>query len=302
IGCGMSDPKSQPEINLSLIDLKALREPAVKLIETVRDAVGVLYEPRRIVKRAQAESEANIIRAEGEVMAQGVAQRARRRIEWQEMRRQENIEGITKLALKYLPDNVESEPVDPDWTVRFFQSCADVSDEQMQSLWATLLASEVAKPGTYSPRTLSVVQDMRSADAHAFTKFATFVWRAKDETSREWFPMLRTYEDNFARVGLTFDDLIQLEALGLIRIDYMQGFFISLKPNQIVAYYDKSYRVRLDNPNQKPNHELDIGECVLTQSGQELAPIAGGRPNPEYCQRVLGLWSNQGITVEVLSG
>src|SRR5262249_48662319 len=107
-------------INVSLIDLKSLSKTAIKLIDTVRNAVGVLYEPYRIVRKAQAEAEATIIRTEADVIAEGVAGRARRRIEWQEQRRQENIEGITKLALKYLPKDVESGPVDPDWTVRFF--------------------------------------------------------------------------------------------------------------------------------------------------------------------------------------
>src|SRR5580692_9566973 len=89
------------EINFSIINLKALEKPAIKLIETEGDAIGALYEPRRIVKRARAEAEAGIIRAEGEVVAEGVAARARRRNESLVARRQDNIEGITALALKF---------------------------------------------------------------------------------------------------------------------------------------------------------------------------------------------------------
>src|SRR5262245_30227176 len=85
---------------------------------------------------ARAEAEAAIIRSEAEVIAVGVAERARRRNEWLVNRRQENIESITGLALKFLPEAVEPEPVNPDWTVRFFRSCEGVSDELMQSLWA----------------------------------------------------------------------------------------------------------------------------------------------------------------------
>ena len=119
----MNESKASSNTNFSLIDLKTFEQPALKLIDAVRGAVGILYEPRRIVKRAQAEAEAAIIKAEGEVIADGVAERARRRmarIEWQEDRRQENIEAVTALAIKYLPSTVDPEPVDSDWVTRFF--------------------------------------------------------------------------------------------------------------------------------------------------------------------------------------
>jgi hypothetical protein len=48
----------------SLIDLKALSEPACKLIETVGYAIGALYEPTRIVRKAKAEAKAMKVQAE----------------------------------------------------------------------------------------------------------------------------------------------------------------------------------------------------------------------------------------------
>lgn len=45
---------------MSLIDLSlsGLSEPGTKLIEKISDAIGVLYEPTRIRKKAKAEAEA----------------------------------------------------------------------------------------------------------------------------------------------------------------------------------------------------------------------------------------------------
>src|SRR5262249_44092431 len=157
----------------------------------------------RIRRRAHAEAEAAIIKAEAKVIAEGVVARARRRNEWLENRRQENIEYITSLAFKFLPETVEAEPVNPDWTTRFLQDSQDVTDELMQSLWAQLLAGEVSKPGSYSPRTLSIVRDMRHEDAIAFTKFATFVWHQQTDA----FVMLRTFEQqSWNRANITYDD------------------------------------------------------------------------------------------------
>jgi uncharacterized repeat protein (TIGR03899 family) len=235
--------KETKVLNLSVIDLKALEKPAIKLIETIRDAVGIVFEPKRIVRRAKAEAEADIIRAEAKVLAEGVAARARRRIEWLENRRQENIEAVSELAMKFLPETVSTGPVDPDWTVRFFDYCQDVSNEQMQSLWAKLLSGEVEKPGSFSQRTLGIVRDMRPQDAMAFTKLATFFWTATDEGTHI-FPMLRTLEpDSRRRVGLGFVDLLQLNALNLIHHDTVQSFRFVVGNPGTISYYGSAYTV-----------------------------------------------------------
>ena len=47
----------------STVSLGDLAKPATVLIEKVSNAVGVLYEPRRIKKKAEAEAEAEKIKA-----------------------------------------------------------------------------------------------------------------------------------------------------------------------------------------------------------------------------------------------
>lgn len=47
----------------SLISLGDLTKPASVLIEKISDAIGVLYEPRRIIKKAEAEVTAEKIKA-----------------------------------------------------------------------------------------------------------------------------------------------------------------------------------------------------------------------------------------------
>ena len=46
----------------SIINLGDLAKPATSLIEKISDAAGVLYEPARIRKKAEAEADAEIIR------------------------------------------------------------------------------------------------------------------------------------------------------------------------------------------------------------------------------------------------
>lgn len=160
----------------SIINLGELAKPATVLIEKVSNAVGVLYEPRRIIKRAEAEAKAEEIKVLAGIELSAIQQRGIERLVHQEARKQENIENITAQAAKELPPNAKAEELDEDWVAHFFDRCDKVSDETMQSLWSSLLAGEATKPGTYSKRTVDFVASMDKKDAELFTKFCQFVW------------------------------------------------------------------------------------------------------------------------------
>src|SRR5947208_71749 len=142
------------DMNFSLIDTKALSEPVTKLIEAVRSAVGVIYEPTNIRRKAKAESDAAIIKLGGEIELRDIAQRASERINNRELRRQKNIESIVTQAQEELPETVDKHPVNEDWITQFFNLSQDVGDSEMQTVWARLLAGEVARPEGFSLRTL----------------------------------------------------------------------------------------------------------------------------------------------------
>src|SRR5690606_32256240 len=98
----MSDGKS-------LINFGDLPKPATVLIEKVSSAVGVLYEPRRIRKKAEAEATAEKIKAIAQIEVSELQQRAIERMIFQESRKQENIEKITAQAAQDLPPDSKTE-------------------------------------------------------------------------------------------------------------------------------------------------------------------------------------------------
>ncbi|MGL3176384.1 hypothetical protein [Escherichia coli] len=63
---------------MSLIDLSlsGLSEPGTKLIEKISDAIGVLYEPTRIRKKAKAEAEAKRTELISRLELEGIEKRA----------------------------------------------------------------------------------------------------------------------------------------------------------------------------------------------------------------------------------
>ena len=76
----------------------------------------------------------------------------------------------TKSAYEELEkvEGVSSEPVNPDWMLRFFNSVEDISDEGMQKIWSHILAGEIKKPNSYSYRTLEKLKNMTQQEAEHF--------------------------------------------------------------------------------------------------------------------------------------
>ena len=123
-----------PDISHSLVNLGGLTKPADTLIKKISDAVGVLYEPRRIKKIAQAEAKADLIKARSEIKVTDLHRRAANRWIEEEAQRQKNMEDITDEALPHLNDSARPDSVDDDWIVNFFDKCRIVSDNEMQGL------------------------------------------------------------------------------------------------------------------------------------------------------------------------
>src|ERR1700704_2211088 len=86
----------------SLINLGDLSKPATVLVEKVCNAVGIIYEPTRIRRRAHADADAEKIKALAQVELRDVERRALERLVHQEARKQENIEAITAQAASAL--------------------------------------------------------------------------------------------------------------------------------------------------------------------------------------------------------
>ena len=106
--------------------------------------------------------------------ANSIRERADARLNFQEEKRQHNIESVAWQAAHKLPENVSEEEVNSDWIARFFESVKDVSDETMQSLWSSILAGEVATPGQTSLRTLDVLKNLSQQDAREFERLLQF--------------------------------------------------------------------------------------------------------------------------------
>lgn len=80
----------------SLINLGELSKPVNTLIEKISDAIGVVYEPSRIVRKAKAEAQAQEIMALSENSVRDIQERAVRRFIHEETKNKKT----SKISLK----------------------------------------------------------------------------------------------------------------------------------------------------------------------------------------------------------
>ena len=128
---------------MSGIDLDSIgkiAEPVNTLILKISDAIGVLYEPKRIIKKAEAESKAEKIRAISDIEISDIKSRARSRVLFEETKNQENIESIIEKAIPQIQSNADFDKIDNDWIVNFFNKAKRFSNEDMKILWSKILA------------------------------------------------------------------------------------------------------------------------------------------------------------------
>jgi Protein of unknown function (DUF2806) len=273
----------------AMISLGDLTKPATVLIEKISDAVGGIFQPYQIKRLAKAEVEAGIIRAQGEIQVTDLQRRAMHRFIAEEGKKQENIESITSQAIPLLEDKSEPQQMNDDWIANFFDKCRIVSDEEMQRLWARVLAGEANSPGTFTKRTVNFLGSLDKIDASLFTKLCGFAWTVGGLTT-----LIYDEKDAiYANAGINFSILSHLDDIGFISFGTLTGFkWMELPKRVLVSYFDQPIIIEFEKDEA---NEIETGKVLLTQVGQQLAPICGAEPVPEFLGYVLNRWSKKAL-------
>jgi hypothetical protein len=265
----------------SLINLDKLSEPLTKLVEVTSAGIGTLYKPFGTVRQAKADAKAKAIAVNADLDILDIKQRADLRIEHRETLRQENIEKVVSIAANEMSDKVSNEPVDLDWSLQFFDAAQDVCDEDMQSLWARILAGEVSDPGSYSKRTLQFLKTLDKFEAEKFVVFCSFALQFENH----WYVI---FEDKVTKEimeeKLGENDLFShFASIGLISARSL-GDCESWDKNSL-SYFKIVYNVtstKEEDTGRIKDLNNPIGHRVFTQIGQQLYAMANATKIDDY--------------------
>lgn len=268
--------------------INAVMTPVNKLIDAVSGAIGKIYEPTHVKKMADAKAyeiktigqalqnntNIPIEYTEGNVSANtkdfdDLVKRAQSRMAYQELIKQQNIESVTDKAYDLLSEETEcsEEPVDKDWMIRFFNSVEDISDDDMQNLWAKILAGEVKQPKSFSLRTLETLKNLSKDEALLFEKICKLKITTKTDA---YFP---NYQEYWKQNGVNFNDLLLLTECGLISVqsDIVSEEVVSNKRIMNLTE-NRNIQIMVMNKN-KHDKVLRIKIFPFTKIGIEISKL-----------------------------
>lgn len=274
---------------------KTLVEPGMKLLDMCGSAIGTVYEPRHI--RKMADAEAYRIKTVGGAMDEttglpiaykngeiwmstqntdDILKRAETREQQQKIREQKNIESVVGNAYSQLQNapKVPDDPVDEDKMIRLIGIIKEVSSEELQQIWARIVAGEVKKPGSFSMRTLETIRNISQMEAEIFQRILPLVtYTTKD--------LFITSDDNILeKYGISYNDVLILDECGLITANGSiemthqmdsEGDAFAHNGDLVMFFHnvaDNTERVR-------------YGIYSLTRAGCELYSILSHTPNRE---------------------
>lgn len=260
-----------------------------KFIDVVSKGIGTVYKPRAMRKEADAEAyrqevlanaQAKSILIEGDAKIE-LYERVKNRIALQEINRQENIEEIIEKSIPLLKANTTDVEVDNDWRTRFFKKAQDVSNDEMQSIWAKILAEEVSSPGKTSLRTLDVVSNISKKEAERFQVACSFV----SNNSTIWKLNRQNALDDYSFV---YSDLMLLREAGLINDSDNLNSTISVLPEMKGAIHliGKSFFMINIRGNTKLE-KFTFQQIALTQAGTDICALLDVSINEEYINELL---------------
>ena len=275
-------------------------EPATVLIRKIADGIGGGFRPRQIRRVAQAQTDAEVIKAKSHIEISELQQRAVVRWISEESKKQDNIESITEKAIGQLNASSTPQDIENDWIANFFEKCRIISDEEMQLLWSKILAGESNSPGTFSKRTVNSLGSLDKKDAQLFNALCGFTCSIGDDLIPFIFhtpgpvPIdLSIYNNN----KINFIALAHLASIGLITFEAVGYYQNELKQQVDISYFDTTVRVEFKNP---ADNKLDSGNVLLTNVGKELAKVCNSKPIDGFVDLLIDLFSKMGFVVSSL--
>ena len=307
-----------------LASWKARREADAKSIAAQGDAESqkILAEGQAttmgIIASAQADARAILVSPDSTVQGQldfGTA--VTQRIQFQEEKRLSNVAAVIGQAAQALGDReVQDHEVDHDWTARYFNDVQDVSSEELQRLWAKILAGEVERPGNTSLKAMNILKGLDRTTAILFRTLCsarmTFLIGLQGGGAEHVGTDLVLSLDGLAarnslqEYGLSYTSLNRLNEHGLIVPEYNSSWEqkvvdagLGKSPRWLSMAFGFQGRIWVLVPIDEREGDFNVtySGILFTHSGMELAKAVDIQAMPEYQQAVADFLESQGLSM-----
>lgn len=268
--------------------LTALSQPVNTLIEKIASGVGILYEPTRIRNNAKAQADAEKISAISKLEIEDIQKRALIRMVNEETIKQINMENVIDKTIPYIKHDAQTEKIENDWLIKYFEKVRSISDNDMQELWAKILAGECNNTGSFSKMTLNIVEELDKNDAQLFSSLCSCVFKIGGNEQ----PIIFDPNDKeYISLGLNYEKLLHLQSLGLISFNSITGFKQEgFGKRAIIEYFDTKIIIEFSKDS---DNEFTLGNALFTNAGKQLCKICTPMKSNEILSKTLSYYEKK---------
>lgn len=205
------------------------------LANTMKESIDA--SPKSIAVREYIESIRNNTSLEPQIKAVLIYNAKR------DIQRWANTMAICNKAVEKLNSSAKPDDVNQDWVNLFENLSSNISSDDFQEIWATILARECNESGSVPKALLNVLAMMGREEAQDFQNLASFCIRM-DGVPRPVI-IYDKIDDYYGERGLDLGALNRLETLGLINLDRnaLGGMGIAIKDTASIEYFDEKATV-----------------------------------------------------------
>ena len=175
----------------------------------------------------------------------------------------------------------EISPQHFDWHTRFYEACGNISDDEIQEIWAAVLSGEISNPGSYSLRTLDCLRNISKEEAKLFKRICDCSIRL----GRTVF--LPRFGGIMEKNGITYEDVIKMDDCGLMNSSFGMSAGVTVGSKYRLLHFDDSKVLLVKLREGSSNSRLTFQQYLFTATGKELYSVVGSKTNIEDLCKIL---------------
>lgn len=225
---------------MAIFDIQPLADVANNLIDKISNAMGWVFTRESLNKQAIKTYIDEIKNSNDPPLVKAAKISSANKI----IKEYKNQVDIVEIALQNITNSNRINEVDDDWLTLFMDMAKNISSKEFQLIWGKILAEECNEPGCIPKGALFILQRMDKDDASKLAKLASITVNICGEDTP--YIINSVFVDNYndsniyKTIGITFDDLTQLEALGIIKID------LGIAGDSYVVPVDEEHKNRVE--------------------------------------------------------
>lgn len=189
--------------------------------------------------------------------------------EAKELREAANLINTASRATQYMSEGSIPEsapPIDDDFFWNLVEHSKTVSEENVQELIASIMASEYMKPGQYSVRTLNVLRTLDKSDLEKFNRARNLLVSDMGIPSSFFEDVEAMRAENFG-----FSQLQDLQSAGLFKPGEVNHTLGNRPERMAVLYHGEMVQFKRKGPDAQGKLKFP-DQYALTVAGTELLP------------------------------